>query len=72
MIWFSREILGLTSKPVLINCMRESHFKSESAAAVAYDGGRVLICIQRFIKPHRQTRRWGFCLVKQKRRRHNY
>jgi hypothetical protein len=53
----------------------ESQFKPEPAkraATAAWRGGRVLICIQRFIEPHRQTRRWGFCLVKQERRRHNY
>jgi hypothetical protein len=45
-------------------CLRESQPESESAkrAAAAWRGGRVLIGIQRFIEPHRQTRRWGFCL----------
>jgi hypothetical protein len=53
---------------------RESQIESEPAkrATAVPRGGRVLICLQRFIEPHRQTWRWGFCLVKQKRRRHNY
>jgi hypothetical protein len=65
----------LTPEEVVLRCGRESQFEPESterAAAVTWRGGRVLICIQYFIKPHRPTRRWGFCLVKQERRRHNY
>jgi hypothetical protein len=68
----------LVFDPVDVCCYHkgcESQFEPESAeraAAVAWHGGRVLICIQYFIKPHRQTRRWVFCLVKQERCRHNY
>jgi hypothetical protein len=64
----------LTCDTDLLRYTRESQPESESAerAAVVPRGGRVLISIQRFIEPHRQTRRWGFCLVKQERHRHNY
>jgi hypothetical protein len=49
----------------LLMYLRESQPESESAerAAAMPRGGRVLIGIQRFIEPHRQTRRWGFSLV---------
>jgi hypothetical protein len=70
----ARPISHLTLGADLLLYLRESQPESESAerAAVVPRGGRVLICLQRFIEPHRQTRRWGFCLVKQKRHRHNY
>jgi hypothetical protein len=43
---------------------RESQSEPESAerAAAMPRGGWVLIGINVFIEPHRQTRRWGFCL----------
>ena len=65
-------ISRLTCGADLVTYLRESQSESTERAAVVPRGGRVLICLQRFIEPHRQTRRWGFCLVKQERHRHNY
>jgi hypothetical protein len=73
----SRETMYLTFIKALLLYLRESQPESEPAKHAAVvpavqHGGRVLNCIQRFIEPHRQPGGGVFCLVKQKRRRHNY